>query len=101
MYVDGAGAQSLLEQHAGGAAPSDIRVGSITHLPLRARRDVLEAALTPQPRRVELARHVRVEAEGAADRREALMGAYDHALEVGGRCCGSLGVSLSAEVDCG
>lgn len=75
----------LLDAAIGSSAGEDAserRPGSITHLPLRARRDLLERIVEPQHRRLELVRHERIEDTSTEVRLERLMTAFDDALVV-------------------
>ena len=65
-----------------GVDASELRPGSITHLPLRARRALLERIVTPEHRKLELVRHERIEDADTGVRLERLMTAFDEALQV-------------------
>jgi DNA ligase 4 len=90
LYLDGGpDAQALLNTCVGGAAgagvdESERRPGSLTHLPLRARRALLECVVAPEHRKLEIVQQERIEETTNTEARlERLMTAFDEALQVG------------------
>lgn len=82
IYLDGQNAQQVLNNCAPMVPPAERKPGSITSLPLRARRDILESIVEEESKKLELIRHVRVEDTEADIRLEKLMNAFDDALQV-------------------
>lgn len=91
VYLDGGEAEQAVvdqvcEENNGGIqqlGPStERRLGSITALPLRLRRDLLEKIVVEEPKKLELVRHERVESTTNTEQRlERLMAAFDSALQ--------------------
>jgi len=78
--------KALLDECVGATtdvSATERRPGSITHLPLRARRALLERIVRPEHRKLEIVRQQRIEDASTETRLERLMAAFDEALQVG------------------
>lgn len=89
VYLADPRAPELLEACSAGLADVDpsvaqgagVKPGPITTLPLGARRDLLEAVVEPEPKKLELVRHTRIESTDPEQRVEKLMDAFEEALQ--------------------
>jgi len=89
VYLDDPRAPEVLARCCAGrladvepsVAQGRVKPGPITTLPLRARRDLLEAIVEPEPKKLKLVRHTRIESTDPEQRVEKLMDAFEEALQ--------------------
>lgn len=88
VYLDDPRASQMLQLNSSDISGTNrdltkkvVPPGPLTFLPLSKRRNLLEVVVRPEPKKLELVRHRRIESTDAEDRVERLMDAFESALK--------------------